>query len=432
MWTFIAFGLVLNGVIFYASYQVLYFVKNRFKKPAKVDVVFYESYRLVNSCIPDSGACVSTLLKYSGNTSPRHLRTISTSSLKKELPTANNSNGLSGLRNLGNTCFLNSVVQCLSNTKLLREFLLSRDYVSEIRTSDNRGSLIKSFGDVVTELWSDEGKVINTSAFKSQIQRYAPRFMGYNQQDAQEFLRYLLEGLHEDINRVAVKPKNLPEIDDDLSESVKASEAWKQYLRIDNSRIVDLFVGQLKSTLMCTTCQHASTTFEAFWDLSLPLPNSMSNSTIRLSQCLEHFTKEEVLDGHEMPTCSKCKTRRKCTKRFSIQKFPKILVLHLKRFSPSERYRKLSATVDFPLTNLDMSAYSSTKQSSTYNLYAVSNHSGTAYSGHYTAYCLHSGTGQWYEFNDSRVSSISPRNVVSSEAYLLFYEQVPSVGASRL
>ncbi|CAB0006139.1 unnamed protein product [Nesidiocoris tenuis] len=183
MWTFIAFGLVLNGVIFYASYQVLYFVKNRFKKPAKVDVVFYESYRLVNSCIPDSGACVSTLLKYSvrfsspfqsvcvwpvrfnrfilscvhqcscypyhriatfinldchwvfqilsedlmevtkfppkrrqkskvviyffripqGNTSPRHLRTISTSSLKKELPTANNSNGLSGLRNLGNT-----------------------------------------------------------------------------------------------------------------------------------------------------------------------------------------------------------------------------------------------------------------------------------------------------------------------------------------
>ncbi|KAF6207453.1 hypothetical protein GE061_018696 [Apolygus lucorum] len=79
-----------------------------------------------------------------------------------------------------------------------------------------------------------------------------------------------------------------------------------------------------------------------------------------------------------------------------------------------------------------MSAYGSTKQSCTYNLYAVSNHSGTAYSGHYTAYCLHSGSGQWYEFNDSRVSSISSRNVVSSEAYILFYEQVPSVGASRL
>uniref|UniRef100_A0A0A9YH44 Ubiquitin carboxyl-terminal hydrolase n=1 Tax=Lygus hesperus TaxID=30085 RepID=A0A0A9YH44_LYGHE len=367
-----------------------------------------------------------------GNTSPRHLRNTSAPSLKKEPPSATNNHGLSGLRNIGNTCFLNSVVQCLSNTRLLREYLISREYISEIRTSDNKGSLIKSFGDVVTELWSDEGKVVNTSSFKSHIQRYAPRFMGYNQQDAQEFLRYLLEGLHDDINRVAVKPKNLPEIDDELSESMKATEAWKQYLRFDNSRIVDLFVGQLKSTLLCTVCQHASTTFEAFWDLSLPLPNSNSSSAIRLSQCLEHFTKEEVLDGHEMPTCSKCKTRRKCTKRFSIQKFPKILVLHLKRFSPFERYKKLSVTVDFPLTNLDMSAYGSTKQSCTYNLYAVSNHSGTAYSGHYTAYCLHSGSGQWFEFNDSRVSSISARNVVSSEAYILFYEQVPSVGASRL
>ncbi|CAB0006142.1 unnamed protein product [Nesidiocoris tenuis] len=152
MWTFIAFGLVLNGVIFYASYQVLYFVKNRFKKPAKVDVVFYESYRLVNSCIPDSGACVSTLLKivqspvfalfesyadmiqlisyhqfadgylpeFDGNTSPRHLRTISTSSLKKELPTANNSNGLSGLRNLGNTVMPWSVQHFTQKRRLLR------------------------------------------------------------------------------------------------------------------------------------------------------------------------------------------------------------------------------------------------------------------------------------------------------------------------
>lgn len=79
-----------------------------------------------------------------------------------------------------------------------------------------------------------------------------------------------------------------------------------------------------------------------------------------------------------------------------------IFVSDLKRFSPSERYRKLSATVEFPITNLDMSPYSSNKQTCTYNLYAVSNHSGTAYSGHYTAYCLHSGTKQWYEFNDSR------------------------------
>uniref|UniRef100_A0A069DVA3 Ubiquitin carboxyl-terminal hydrolase n=1 Tax=Panstrongylus megistus TaxID=65343 RepID=A0A069DVA3_9HEMI len=363
-----------------------------------------------------------------GNLSPRHRSGLP----RKDSLSSNSTSsyGLSGLRNIGNTCFLNSVVQCLSNTRILKDFLVRKDFITDLRSSESRGALIKSFSEVVTELWSGEGKIINPSAFKSQVQRYAPRFMGYNQQDAQEFLRYLLEGLHDDINRIQIKPKNLPEIDDNLSDSMKSSESWKQYLRCDNSRIVDLFVGQLKSTLQCTTCGHSSTTFEVFWDLSLPLPTRIGS--LRLSQCLDHFTKEEVLDGDEMPTCSKCKTRRKCTKRFSIQKFPKILVLHLKRFSPSERYRKLSATVEFPLTNLDMSAYSSTPQACSYNLYAVSNHSGTAYSGHYTAYCLHAGTGQWYEFNDSRVTSISPRNVVSSEAYILFYEQSTGVTTSRL
>uniref|UniRef100_A0A224XEA4 Ubiquitin carboxyl-terminal hydrolase n=1 Tax=Panstrongylus lignarius TaxID=156445 RepID=A0A224XEA4_9HEMI len=362
------------------------------------------------------------------NLSPRHRSGLP----RKDSLSSNSASsyGLSGLRNIGNTCFLNSVVQCLSNTRILKDFLVRKDFITDLRSSESRGALIKSFSEVITELWSGEGKIINPSAFKSQVQRYAPRFMGYNQQDAQEFLRYLLEGLHDDINRIQMKPKNLPEIDDHLSDSMKSSESWKQYLRCDNSRIVDLFVGQLKSTLQCTTCGHSSTTFEVFWDLSLPLPTRIGS--LRLSQCLDHFTKEEVLDGDEMPTCSKCKTRRKCTKRFSIQKFPKILVLHLKRFSPSERYRKLSATVEFPLTNLDMSAYSSTPQACSYNLYAVSNHSGTAYSGHYTAYCLHAGTGQWYEFNDSRVSSISPRNVVSSEAYILFYEQSTGVTTSRL
>ncbi|XP_073978120.1 ubiquitin specific protease 2 isoform X2 [Rhodnius prolixus] len=363
-----------------------------------------------------------------GNLSPRHRSGIPRKDSLSSNSTTNN--GLSGLRNIGNTCFLNSVVQCLSNTRILKDYLLRKEFITEIRNSESRGALIKSFAEVVTELWSGEGKIINPSAFKSQVQRYAPRFMGYNQQDAQEFLRYLLEGLHDDINRVQIKPKNLPEIDDHLSDSVKSSESWKQYLRCDNSRIVDLFVGQLKSTLQCTTCGHSSTTFEVFWDLSLPLPSRIGS--LRLSQCLDHFTKEEVLDGDEMPTCSKCKTRRKCTKRFSIQKFPKILVLHLKRFSPSERYRKLTANVEFPLTNLDMSAYSSTPQACSYNLYAVSNHSGTTHSGHYTAYCLHAGSGQWYEFNDSRVTSISPRNVVSNEAYILFYEQSTGVTTSRL
>ncbi|GLH08471.1 Ubiquitin carboxyl-terminal hydrolase 2 [Gryllus bimaculatus] len=192
---------------------------------------------------------------------------------------------------------MNSVIQCLSNTKPLLEYLLGDAYLSDINTT-------------------------------SQIQRFAPRFMGYSQQDAQEFLRYLLEGLHEDVNRVTSKPKPiLTEIDDSLSDQQKSAEAWKRYLRMDDSKVVDIFVGQLKSTLRCTVCGHCSVTFDPFWDLSLPIPTRTGQ--VRLQQCLDSFTREEVLDGDEKPTCAKCQTRRKCTKNFTIQNEAYVLFYEL-------------------------------------------------------------------------------------------------------
>ncbi|CAL7942582.1 unnamed protein product [Xylocopa violacea] len=337
--------------------------------------------------------------------------------------------GLNGLRNIGNTCFMNSVIQCLSNTRPLLEYLLNEQYLADINTttSSMKGALIKAFSQVIHELWEVGGDhVVNTTALKTQIQRFAPRFMGYSQQDAQEFLRYLLEGLHEDVNRVTVKPQPIhTDIPEMYTDSQKAVESWKRYLRSEDSMIVDVFVGQLRSSLHCTSCDHVSVTLDPFWDLSLPIP--ARSGMVKLSQCLEHFTREEVLDGDEKPTCSKCQMRRKCTKSFSIQKFPKILVIHLKRFSPMERFRsKLNVMVDFPLTGLDLSAFAAPRvPGCTYNLYGVANHSGTTHSGHYTAYCKHPYSGEWHEYNDSRVSVVPARSVSSTEAYVLFYEQQP-------
>ncbi|KAK0166914.1 hypothetical protein PV327_004381 [Microctonus hyperodae] len=337
--------------------------------------------------------------------------------------------GLNGLRNIGNTCFMNSVIQCLSNTRPLLEYLLNEQYLNDINTttSSMKGALMKAFAQVIHELWESSGeRVVNTTSLKTQIQRFAPRFMGYAQQDAQEFLRYLLEGLHEDVNRVTIKPQPiLTDIPDHYSDSHKAAESWKRYLRSEDSTIVDVFVGQLRSSLTCTSCDHVSVTLDPFWDLSLPIP--VRSGTVKLNQCLEHFTKVETLDGDEKPICSKCQMRTKCTKSFSIQKFPKILVIHLKRFSPTERFRaKLSVLVDFPLMGLDLSAFTAPGvRGCTYNLYGVANHSGTPYSGHYTAYCKHPYSSEWHEYNDSRVSSVSTNSVISSEAYVLFYEQQP-------
>ncbi|XP_076254186.1 ubiquitin carboxyl-terminal hydrolase 2-like isoform X4 [Rhynchophorus ferrugineus] len=339
--------------------------------------------------------------------------------------------GLVGLRNIGNTCFMNSVLQCLSNTKVLLDYIRNESYQKDVNntTSSMKGALIKAFSELIKELWgSDTSGPVNTAALKAQIQRFAPRFMGYAQQDAQEFLRYLLEGLHEEVNRVTSKPKPITtDIDDNLSDAEKANEAWRRYLRAEDSFIVDMFVGQLKSTLKCTHCGHCSVTFDPFWDLSLPLPSGRHTTSVRLAHCLDAFTKEETLDGDEKPKCAKCKERRRCTKSFSIQKFPQVLVIHLKRFSPLERYRgKLNTLVEFPLEGLDLSQFAAEPQSGPsprYNLYAVSEHSGTPYSGHYTAHCKNPLDNRWHEYNDSRVSSASGRSAVSPEAYVLFYER---------
>ncbi|GFO29875.1 ubiquitin carboxyl-terminal hydrolase 2-like [Plakobranchus ocellatus] len=339
--------------------------------------------------------------------------------------------GKVGLRNLGNTCFMNSVLQCLSNTRQLLDYCLEEKYHAEINTttSNMKGSLFKAYAQLMQSMWKDKSEsYVSPNAFKTQIQKFAPRFMGYSQQDSQEFLRYLLEGLHEDVNRVT--KKTMPIILDDnvlekKSDSGKAQDYWKAYLNRDNSLIVDIFVGQLKSELHFSPCRHCSVTFDPFWDLSVSIPKNRSE--VNLEDCIRLFMKEEELAAEERPMCAKCKTRQSCTKSFSIQRFPKILVLHLKRFSQERFGRKLSTLVDFPTHKLDLTEYAADSgghgsRRVLYDLYAVSNHSGGTSSGHYTAYCKNPYSGEWNFFNDARVSSARSNQAVSSEAYVLFYE----------
>lgn len=331
----------------------------------------------------------------------------------------------SGLHNLGNTCFMNSILQCLAHTSPLLDYCLSKNYEVDINytTSTMKGSLIKAFANLVHHMWKNNESV-SPRELKGQIQKFSPRFVGYNQHDAQEFLHFLLEGLHNDVNRIKIKPTPLEmDIDENLNDSDKAIESWKRYLRFDNSRIIDNFVGQLKNTLKCTVCNYTSVKFDPFWDLSLPIPKSCGRIT--LQDCLTLFTREETLDGEEKPTCSKCKTKRKCVKKLLVHKFPQILILHLKRFSQSGSFRdKLHTIVEYPLNGLDMIPYAthSGRGRANYNLYAVTHHSGSSFSGHYTASSCHPITHQWYRYNDESSVAITSNEVTLSEGYVLFYE----------
>ncbi|XP_061574663.1 ubiquitin carboxyl-terminal hydrolase 2-like isoform X3 [Cololabis saira] len=333
--------------------------------------------------------------------------------------------GLVGLKNLGNTCFMNSILQCLSNTQSLRDYCLHNSHHRDLNSRTNT-ALMEEFAKLLQSLWKTSGSdAVSPSEFKSQIQRFAPRFMGYNQQDAQEFLRFLLDGLHNEVNRVTYRPRGSVDDFDHLPDGEKGKKMWSKYLEREDSKIVDLFVGQLRSSLTCCHCGFCSTVFDPFWDLSLPIAKK-SYGEVTLMDCMRLFTKEDVLDGDEKPTCCRCKARRRCTKKFTIQKFPKILVLHLKRFSEERRSSKLSTFVNFPLKDLELRECASENTNATYSLYAVSNHSGTTMGGHYTAYCRNPNSGEWYTFNDSRVTPMPSSQVRGSDAYVLFYELVSS------
>eukprot|EP00429_Kryptoperidinium_foliaceum_P036408 CAMPEP_0176166284 /NCGR_PEP_ID=MMETSP0120_2-20121206/85042_1 /TAXON_ID=160619 /ORGANISM="Kryptoperidinium foliaceum, Strain CCMP 1326" /LENGTH=828 /DNA_ID=CAMNT_0017503817 /DNA_START=67 /DNA_END=2549 /DNA_ORIENTATION=+ len=112
--------------------------------------------------------------------------------------------GATGLRNLGNTCFMNATIQCMANTPLLKEYFLSTQYLRDLNDKGLgcKGRLAEEFGQVVSDLWAGKSSVLTPRNLKRTIDQFAPQFAGYEQHDSQEFLAFFLDGLHEDLNRL--------------------------------------------------------------------------------------------------------------------------------------------------------------------------------------------------------------------------------------
>ncbi|XP_062238678.1 ubiquitin carboxyl-terminal hydrolase 15-like isoform X2 [Platichthys flesus] len=183
--------------------------------------------------------------------------------------------GLCGLSNLGNTCFMNSAVQCLSNIPPLTEFFLKDKYTEELN-EDNplgmKGEIARAYSELIKQLWSGKYSYVTPRPFKTQVGRFAPQFSGYQQQDSHELLAFLLDGLHEDLNRIRKKPYIQLKDANGRPDKVVAEEAWENHIKRNNSIIVDIFHGLFKSTLVCPVCSKVSVTFDPFCYLTLPLP----------------------------------------------------------------------------------------------------------------------------------------------------------------
>ncbi|KAH8314999.1 ubiquitin carboxyl-terminal hydrolase 8 isoform X1 [Drosophila kikkawai] len=336
--------------------------------------------------------------------------------------------GLTGLKNLGNTCYMNSILQCLSNTVQLTEYCISDKYKDYISRSNSRtnGHVIEEVAALIKELWNGQYKCVASRDLRYIVGQYQQIFRGFDQQDSHEFLTILMDWLHSDLQTLRVARQR---------ETMSASEkAWLEFTKAKESMILHLFYGQMKSTVKCVACHKESATYECFSNLSLELPPN--SNVCQLSQCMDMYFSGERIHGWN---CPNCKTKRDAIKKLDISKLPPVLVVHLKRFyadpSNSCAYIKKQNYLRFPLENLEMNPYIARAESragtpKTYQLYAVSNHYGSMEGGHYTAFCKSANYGKWFKFDDQIVTTLDTSNVVSSAAYILFYTRLPPMQLS--
>ncbi|XP_066526063.1 ubiquitin carboxyl-terminal hydrolase 44 [Hoplias malabaricus] len=391
--------------------------------------------------------------------------------------------GVTGLRNLGNTCYMNSILQVLSHLHVFRECFLrldlnqalellasavshklglsvqhgtqpkvsgqgsglsggasrsrSMELIQPKEPSSKHISLCHELHTLFQVMWSGKWALVSPFAMLHSVWQLIPAFRGYAQQDAQEFLCELLDKVQHELERTGtLTPATVP---------ANQRRLIKQVLSVVNT----IFHGQLLSQVRCLACDHRSNTVEPFWDLSLEFPeryhsNSKDAAQVPcgLTEMLAKFTETEALEG-AIYACDHCnnKQRRFCSKQMvlteaqkqlMVYKLPHVLRLHLKRFRWSGRNHreKIGVHVEFE-QELNMEPYcykdsntSPRPQHFLYQLSAVVMHHGKGFgSGHYTAFCYNTEGGFWVHCNDSKLSVCAVDEVCKAQAYILFYTQ---------
>uniref|UniRef100_A0A8C1YFZ7 ubiquitinyl hydrolase 1 n=1 Tax=Cyprinus carpio TaxID=7962 RepID=A0A8C1YFZ7_CYPCA len=302
-----------------------------------------------------------------------------------------------GLHNLGNTCFLNSTVQCLTYTPPLANYLLSKEHSRSCHQSGF--CMICVMQNHIIQAFANTGNSIKPVSFIRDLKKIARHFRFGSQEDAHEFLRYTIDAMQK------ACLNGYPKLD-------RQTQA--------TTLVHQIFGGYLRSRVKCSICKSVSDTYDPYLDIALEI-----RQAVNIVRALELFVKPDVLSGENAYMCAKCKKKVPATKRFTVHRTSNVLTLSLKRFANFSG-GKITKDVGYPeFLNIRPYMSQSTGDPVMYGLYAVLVHSGySCHAGHYYCY-VKASNGQWYQMNDSMVHSSNIKVVLNQQAYVLFYLRIP-------
>ena len=334
--------------------------------------------------------------------------------------------GLTGLANMGNTCFINTCIQVLSHTHELNMFLDSESCQTNMNNKLVDTILLKEWNNLRKLMWS-QNCIIEPSRFIQIIQGVAKQknrdlFTGYMQNDVSEFLLFLIDCFHNSVSRpVTMNIKGESKTKTDTL-AVSVYNMIKKMYSTEYSEIWNMFYGMHVSEIVSVDGKEIMSQIpEPFFNISLPILHDLKTPT--LIQCLDNYVLGEVLSGENAWFNEKTGTKQDIIKRIRYWGFPKILCFDFKRIDALNKKRH--TLVNFPLVDLSLEKYviGYNSKSFVYDLYGVCNHHGTAMGGHYTAY-IKGENNTWYEFNDTRITLLQNTDqIVSPKAYCLFYRK---------